>query len=214
MSARCPRARRSDREIGRRRRSPATVRRTGCRPRNTASRGSGEPPARFLSRSSFRSANRERSMIPSRDPHPNLSRRTAATRKDAWRFSPEFQSPNLSLPQGLSRAQLTDREALRRARDGHRRNLDRGASMESFDRHRQAAISPLLACSGRRRAPGGRVGPVARGPPPTRNTTSGSRSGTRCSRSAGLWERSRHHGRTQYHRAQTTRYGLCTPNGH
>lgn len=84
-------------------------------------------------------------MIPSRDPHPNLSRRTAATRKDAWRFSPEFQSPNLSLPQGLSRAQLTDREALRRARDGHRRNLDRGASMESFDRHRQAAISPLAA---------------------------------------------------------------------
>ena len=55
----------------------------------------------------------------------------------------QFQAPNLSLPQGLSRTQLTDREALRGMLDGQRRSLDRAASTESFDRHRQAAVSLL-----------------------------------------------------------------------
>lgn len=55
----------------------------------------------------------------------------------------QFQAPNLSLPHGLSRTQLTDREALRSLLDGQRRTLEQGASTESFDRHRQAAISLL-----------------------------------------------------------------------
>ena len=54
-----------------------------------------------------------------------------------------FQSPNLSLPQGLSRSQLTNRDGLRRMVDLQRRDLHRGASVESFDRHRQAALSLL-----------------------------------------------------------------------
>jgi len=54
-----------------------------------------------------------------------------------------FQSPNLSLPQGLTRSQLTNRDGLRRMLDWQRRELHRGASLESFDRHRQAALSLL-----------------------------------------------------------------------
>ena len=55
----------------------------------------------------------------------------------------QFQAPNLSLPQGLSRTQLTDRDLLRSLLDGHRRDLERNAATESFDHHRQAAISLL-----------------------------------------------------------------------
>ncbi len=62
-----------------------------------------------------------------------------------------FQSPNLSLPQGLTRSQLTNRDGLRRTLDLQRRELHRGASVESFDRHRQAAFS-LLTDSGVQRA--------------------------------------------------------------
>jgi len=62
-----------------------------------------------------------------------------------------FQSPNLSLPQGLSRSRLTDRDGLRAMLDQQRRDLDRIASTESFDRHRQAAIS-LLTDAGVQRA--------------------------------------------------------------
>jgi len=54
-----------------------------------------------------------------------------------------FQSPNLSLPQGLSRPQLRDREILRTLVDGQRRELSQLASVESFDRYRQSAISLL-----------------------------------------------------------------------
>jgi hypothetical protein len=55
----------------------------------------------------------------------------------------KFQSPNLSLPEGLSRARLSDRDALRGLLEGQRRDLDQAASLETFDRHRQSAISLL-----------------------------------------------------------------------
>lgn len=54
-----------------------------------------------------------------------------------------FQSPNLSLPEGLSGYRLTDRDGLRVLLDQQRSNLERTASIESFDRHRQAAIGLL-----------------------------------------------------------------------
>ena len=54
-----------------------------------------------------------------------------------------FQSPNLSLPQGLSRSRLMDRDGLRDLLDQQRHDLEQAASIESFDRHRQAAISLL-----------------------------------------------------------------------
>lgn len=55
----------------------------------------------------------------------------------------KFQSPNLSLPEGLSRSRLADRDALRGLLEVQRQTLDRAASVESFDRHRQSAISLL-----------------------------------------------------------------------
>lgn len=55
----------------------------------------------------------------------------------------QFQSPNLSLPQGLSRSRLADRGTLLQILDGQRRGLDRAATVESFDRHRQSAVSLL-----------------------------------------------------------------------
>ena len=55
----------------------------------------------------------------------------------------KFQSPNLSLPQGLSRSRLADRDGLRAMLDGQRRELEQSASAESYDRHRQNAISLL-----------------------------------------------------------------------
>ena len=58
-----------------------------------------------------------------------------------------FQSPNLSLPQGLSRARLTDRDSLRSLLEEQRRDLDKLAAAESFDRHRQAVISLLTDSS-------------------------------------------------------------------
>ena len=58
-----------------------------------------------------------------------------------------FQSPNLSLPQGLNRSRLADRDHLRGLLDEQRRDLDRGAAVQSFDRHRQAAISLLTDTS-------------------------------------------------------------------
>lgn len=54
-----------------------------------------------------------------------------------------FQSPNLALPQGLSKSRLADRDSLRTLLDGQRRDLEQMASVEAFDRHRQAAISLL-----------------------------------------------------------------------
>ncbi|MEK6258350.1 MAG: DUF1501 domain-containing protein [Planctomycetota bacterium] len=58
-----------------------------------------------------------------------------------------FQSPNLSLPQGLSRSRLADRDSLRGLLDLQRHELESAASVESFDRHRQAAISLLTDAS-------------------------------------------------------------------
>lgn len=54
-----------------------------------------------------------------------------------------FQAPNLSLPHGLTRAQLSHRDGLRSILESQRRGFDQAASLESFDRHRQAAISLL-----------------------------------------------------------------------
>ena len=52
-----------------------------------------------------------------------------------------FQAPNLSLPQGLSRDRMSHRDQLREMIDRQRGNLERAATTEAFDRHRQAAIS-------------------------------------------------------------------------
>lgn len=55
----------------------------------------------------------------------------------------KFEAPNLSLPQGLSRTRLSGRRGLLDVIEGQRRELDRAGVVESFDRHRQAAISLL-----------------------------------------------------------------------
>ena len=55
----------------------------------------------------------------------------------------QFQSPNLSLPQGLSRSRLADRDGLLSLLESQRRDLDRKGTEASFDRHRQSAISLL-----------------------------------------------------------------------
>ena len=54
-----------------------------------------------------------------------------------------FQAPNLNLPEGLTPPRLNNREQLRSLIDAQRRDLDRFASTESFDRSRQGAISLL-----------------------------------------------------------------------
>ena len=59
----------------------------------------------------------------------------------------KFQSPNLSLPEGLSRSRLTDRDTLRSMLDLQRRDLEQAAATASFDRHRQSAISLLTDSS-------------------------------------------------------------------
>ena len=59
----------------------------------------------------------------------------------------KFQSPNLSLPQGLSRSRLVDRDSLRSMLDLQRRDLEQTAAIASFDRHRQSAISLLTDTS-------------------------------------------------------------------
>src|SRR5690606_26658951 len=55
----------------------------------------------------------------------------------------QFETPNLSLPQGLERSQFEDRLALRRLLDAQRREFDVAAGVQTFDRHRQSALSLL-----------------------------------------------------------------------
>jgi hypothetical protein len=59
----------------------------------------------------------------------------------------KFQSPNLSLPQGLTRSRLTDRDNLRAILDRQRRDLEQAATTQTYDRHRQHAISMLTDAS-------------------------------------------------------------------
>jgi hypothetical protein len=54
-----------------------------------------------------------------------------------------FQTPNLSLPQGLAPGEFTDRVALRRLLDKQRREFDAAAGVQAFDRHRKSALSLL-----------------------------------------------------------------------
>ncbi len=54
-----------------------------------------------------------------------------------------FQSPNLSLPQGLDVARLGNRNELLTALGRQRADLERTAAVANFDRHRQSAISLL-----------------------------------------------------------------------
>lgn len=54
-----------------------------------------------------------------------------------------FETPNLSLPQGLAQGQFQDRVALRRLLDAQRREFDSAAGVQTFDRHRQSALSLL-----------------------------------------------------------------------
>ncbi|MFO0885223.1 MAG: DUF1501 domain-containing protein [Pirellulales bacterium] len=55
----------------------------------------------------------------------------------------KFQSPNLSLPQGLDKERLTDRDGLRRMLNVQRTELNELAGVTKLDRHRQAALSLL-----------------------------------------------------------------------
>lgn len=55
----------------------------------------------------------------------------------------KFQAPNLSLPQGLPRDRLLNRDSLRSMLDQQRRDLELTAATASFDRHRQSAIALL-----------------------------------------------------------------------
>ena len=55
----------------------------------------------------------------------------------------KFEAPNLSLPQGLNRSRLVHRDGLLGLLEQQRRDLHSVAAVESFDRHRQAAISLL-----------------------------------------------------------------------
>lgn len=55
----------------------------------------------------------------------------------------DFQAPSLSLPEGLSDNRLSDRSSLLRLLEAQRQGLDRHASVEDFDRYRQAAMSLL-----------------------------------------------------------------------
>ena len=54
-----------------------------------------------------------------------------------------FEAPSLSLPQGLSRQRLADRNGLRELLEVQRQSLDRAASEGAFDRSRQSALSLL-----------------------------------------------------------------------
>ena len=54
-----------------------------------------------------------------------------------------FQAPNLSLPQGLSPEQFSDRVGLRSILNSQRRELEAAAGVERFDQFRQNAISLL-----------------------------------------------------------------------
>lgn len=55
----------------------------------------------------------------------------------------QFQAPNLSLPQGLSKSRLDRRFNLLGHVEKQRRDLDRTATVENFDRYRQGAVSLL-----------------------------------------------------------------------
>jgi uncharacterized protein (DUF1501 family) len=54
-----------------------------------------------------------------------------------------FQVPHLSLPDGLTADRLTDRTSLLAAVDQQRRDLEREATAQTLDRHRQHALSLL-----------------------------------------------------------------------
>jgi hypothetical protein len=54
-----------------------------------------------------------------------------------------FQAPSLALPEGLGQGRLGNRMGLLKHIDGQRRDLDRLANLEAFDRFRQEAISLL-----------------------------------------------------------------------
>lgn len=54
-----------------------------------------------------------------------------------------FESPNLSLPEGLTQSRLGARNTLLGTIEDQRRDLDRFASTESFSRSRQSAVSLL-----------------------------------------------------------------------
>jgi hypothetical protein len=62
-----------------------------------------------------------------------------------------YQAPNLSLPQGLEFDRFEGRLAMLSGIDRQRRELERAAELDSFDRHRQSAVS-LLADPQVRRA--------------------------------------------------------------
>ena len=64
-------------------------------------------------------------------------------RPQAAHKSKRFQAPSLGLPEGFSRARLSGRLSLLGFLDRQRKALDRLATSQPFDRHRQAALSLL-----------------------------------------------------------------------
>jgi hypothetical protein len=61
-----------------------------------------------------------------------------------------YQAPNITLSPGMTLGRLNGRSELLRELDGQRRDLERAASVQQFDEHRQSAISLLCAPSVRR----------------------------------------------------------------
>jgi hypothetical protein len=55
-----------------------------------------------------------------------------------------FQAPSLALPEGVARGRLDDRVSLLKQIDHQRRDLDRVATIESFDAFRQGAVAMLI----------------------------------------------------------------------
>jgi hypothetical protein len=54
-----------------------------------------------------------------------------------------FQAPSLSLPEGVARGRLDDRVSLLKHIDGQRGDLERAATVESFDAFRRGAVAML-----------------------------------------------------------------------
>ncbi|VTS03666.1 DUF1501 domain-containing protein [Tuwongella immobilis] len=65
--------------------------------------------------------------------------------KNLAKYGQRFQTPYLSLPQGINLSRLTGRLQLLQQFHQQQRLMDQLAATESFDRHRQAAISLLTS---------------------------------------------------------------------
>lgn len=86
----------------------------------------------FVTASPFRS--KTYGAYPTHEFHHERGRETSST---------PFQAPNLSLPDSFGRGRLLNRLSLLDSIETQRRDLDRFANVESFDRYRQGAVDLL-----------------------------------------------------------------------